>query len=94
MIIRIMGEGQYDVDERVVQELNTIDNGIVDHVGKGEVDKFREDLSRLISTVKSNGKQVDTKEIMKSDIIIPPKDLTLEEARGIFKGDGLIKDLG
>lgn len=92
MIIRIMGEGQYDVDERVIDELNVIDNRIVDHLSKGEKEEFREDLGRLISTVKRNGKQMDTKEIMKSDIIIPPKDLTLEEARGIFKADGLIKD--
>jgi CBS domain-containing protein len=92
MIVRIMGEGQYDLDERVLQELNAIDNRIVDHVRKNEADEFRADLGRLISTVKSNGKQVDAKEITKSDIIIPPKDLTLEEAKGIFKGDGLIKD--
>jgi len=92
MIIRIMGEGQYDVDERVVEELNVIDNRIVDHVSKNEEVAFREGLGRLISTVKSNGKQVDAKEIVKSDIIIPPRDLTLEEAKGIFKGDGLIKD--
>jgi len=92
MIIRIMGEGQYDVDERVVEELNVIDNRIVDHVSKNEEVGFKADLGRLISTVKINGKQVDAKEITKSDIIIPPKDLTLEEAKGIFKGDGLIKD--
>ncbi|OPY51244.1 MAG: hypothetical protein A4E48_01609 [Methanosaeta sp. PtaU1.Bin060] len=92
MIIRIMGEGQYNVDDGVVEALNAIDNRIVNHVSKGEEEKFREDLDRLISTVKSNGKQVETKEIMKSDIIIPPQDLTLEEAKGIFKADGLIKD--
>lgn len=92
MIIRIMGEGQYEVEGSLLEELNVIDNRIVDHVGRGEEKEFREALGQLISTVKRNGKQLDPKEIIKSEIIVPPKDLTLEEARGIFKGYGLIND--
>ncbi len=92
MIIRIMGEGQYEMEGSLLEDLNVIDNRIVDHVSRGEEKEFREDLGRLISTVKRNGKQLDPKEIIKSDIIIPPKDLTLEEAKDIFKGYGLIKD--
>ncbi len=92
MIIRILGEGQYQVDQSLLDELNVIDNRIVDHVSRGKQKEFREDLGCLISTVERNGKRLDPKEIVKSDIIIPPKDLTLEEARGIFKGCGLISD--
>jgi len=92
MIIRIMGEGQYVVDSCLLDELNIIDNHIVDHVSQGKQKEFREELTNLISTVKEKGKQLDHKEIIKSDIIIPPKDLTLEEAGVIFKGYGLIKD--
>ena len=32
-------------------------------------------------------------EIVGSDVIIPPSDLTLEEARELFSGDGLIPDI-
>lgn len=92
MIVRIMGEGQYEVDSCLLDQLNKIDNRIVDHVSKGAQKEFRDDLAELISSVKKNGKQLDAKEIIKSDVIIPPKDLTLEEAKGVFKGYGLIKD--
>lgn len=92
MIVRIMGEGQYEVDSCLLDQLNKIDNRIVDHVSKGKQKEFRDDLTELISSVKKNGKQLDPKEIIKSDVIIPPKDLTLEEAKGVFKGYGLIKD--
>ncbi len=92
MIVRIMGEGQYNVDSCLLDQLNVIDNRIVDHVSKGAQKEFREDLAELISAVKKNGKQLDPKEIIKSDIIIPPKDLTFEEAKGVFKGYGLIED--
>jgi len=92
MIVRIMGEGQYEVDSCMLDQLNIIDNRIVDHVSQGKQKEFREELEKLISTVKMKGKQLDLKEVITSDVIIPPKDLTLEEAKGIFKGYGLIKD--
>ena len=92
MIVRIMGEGQYKVDSCLLDQLNIIDNRIVDHVSQGKQKEFREELDKLISTVKKKGKQLDHKEIIESDIIIPPKDLSLEEAKGMFKGYGLIKD--
>ena len=92
MIVRIMGEGQYVVDSCLLDELNIIDNRITDHVSQGKQKEFREELAKLISTVKEKGKQLDHKEIIESDIILPPKDLTLEEAEVIFKGHGLIKD--
>jgi hypothetical protein len=92
MIVRIMGEGQYVVDSCLLDELNIIDNRIVDHVSKGKQKEFGEELTKLISTVKKEGKHLDHNEIIESDIIIPPKDLTLKEAEGIFKGHGVIKD--
>jgi len=92
MIVRIMGEGQYEVDSCLLDQLNIIDNRIVDHVSQGKQKEFREELDKLISTVEKKGKQLDFKEIITSDVIIPPKDLTLEEAKGIFTGYGLIKD--
>jgi len=42
--------------------------------------------------VRKNGKKIPDEIIKPSDLIIPPADLTLEEAKKIFKGDGLIKD--
>lgn len=92
MIIRVLGEGQYEVSSCLLDQLNEIDNRIVDHVSQGRQKEFREDLAKLISTVKENGKPLDPKEIVKSEVIVPPKDLTFEEAKSVFKGYGLIED--
>lgn len=92
MIIRVMGDGQYEVDSCLLDQINVIDNRIVDHVSQGRQKEFREDLNKLIKTVKENGKTLDPKEIVRSDVIVPPKDLTFEEAKNIFKGYGLIED--
>lgn len=92
MIIRIMGEGQYRVDSCLLDDLNIIDNRIVDHVSKGDQKKFKKDLGRMISTIKEKGEPLDPVEILPSDIIVPPEDLTLDEARRVFSGYGLIGD--
>ncbi len=91
MIIRILGEGQFRLDDSQIGKVNKIDNQIVDHVQKGNKAEFRRDLARLISTVKELGEPLDPVEIMPSDIIIPPEDLSLEEARKVFCDEGLIK---
>jgi hypothetical protein len=92
MIIRILGEGQYDVAVSLEKELNAIDNRIVDHVSKGMESEYSRELTRMISLVKGNGKALDPGIIVSSDLILPPADLTLDEARKVFKGEGLIKD--
>jgi PspA-Associated protein len=92
MIVRILGQGQYKIDDFLIDKLNAIDNHIVDHVTKGDRDGFRKDLARLISIVKEQGEPLDPVDIIQSDIIVPPMDLTFEEAEKIFSGYGLIKD--
>ncbi|ABE52178.1 PspA-associated protein PspAA [Methanococcoides burtonii] len=92
MIIRIMGEGQYEVPGSLFDELNSIDNRIVELVGKGNEADYRTELLKLINVVKSNGKQLDDTSIVESNIIVPPEDLSLEEATEIFTGSGLLED--
>ncbi|HOW14131.1 hypothetical protein [Methanosarcina sp.] len=92
MIIRIMGEGQYRAPEALCEELNEIDNRIVALVTEGKNEEFRTELAKLISRIKEKGEAIGTEEIMESDIIVPPEDLSLEEARDIFKGSGIFED--
>lgn len=92
MIIRIMGEGQYRVKSALLDDLNVIDNRIVDRVAGEDEAGFQEELSRLIATIKAKGEPLDPKEIVESEIIVPPGDLTLSEAERVFSGSGLIED--
>jgi hypothetical protein len=92
MIIRIMGEGQYRVSSALLDDLNVIDNNIVDRVAKEDEAGLKEELSRLIATIKAKGEPLDPKEIVESEVIVPPGDLTLAEAARVFRGSGLIED--
>lgn len=91
MIIRILGIGQFKLDDRHIDSLNKIDNQIVEHVSKGREKEFSRDLAKIISMIQENGEAIDPAEIIPSDIIVPPADMTLEEAKQVFSGEGLIK---
>jgi hypothetical protein len=92
MIIRIMGEGQYRVPEALCDELNRIDNRIVTLVAEGKTREFRTEFMKLISEIKGKGKVLGAEEILESDIIVPPEDLSFEEAKAIFTGEGIFED--
>lgn len=92
MIIRIMGLGQYQVKSALFDKLNRIDNKIVEHVQNGNEPGYKKGLDELIKTILKEGQMLDSKEIVESDIIVPPADMTLEEARQVFKGTGIFQD--
>jgi len=92
MIVRLMGEGQYELDKKHVDEVNRIDNNIVKIVKKGDETVFKSEFRKLTDYVRNNGKKISDKVIKPSEIIIPPSDLTLDEAKKIFEGNGLFPD--
>ncbi|MEA3283205.1 MAG: hypothetical protein U9Q68_11765 [Euryarchaeota archaeon] len=92
MIIRVVTEGQYDVSDSLLDELNKLDNEIVELLKSSDETKFRDVLKEFISMIRENGKPLDTDVIVESDLIVPPDDLTLSEALNIFSGDGIIPD--
>jgi len=91
MIIRIMGEGQYNVKSSNFDKLNKIDNKIVEYVQKGDEKKYKKGLADLIGLIHREGIQLDNEDLIESDVIVPPADMTLEEARQVFRGTGIFK---
>ncbi len=92
MIIRVVTEGQYEVSDSLLDELNELDNEIVGLIESGDETRFRDVLREFVSMIRGNGKPLDPDVIVESDLIVPPEDLTLSEAAKIFSGEGLIPD--
>lgn len=92
MIVRLMLEGQYELDKAQVDELNKIDNSLVKIVVSNDESTFRTEFRKLIDYVHMNGRRIPDDILKPSDVIIPPEDITLEEAKKIFSGEGLIED--
>lgn len=90
MIIRIATEGQYEVQDADVEELNRLDNAAVSTCEAGDEQSFHETYAQLLDFVRTHGKAVDADHLGGSDLILPPPDVTLEEARSEFSGEGLL----
>jgi hypothetical protein len=94
-IVRIMGHGQFTVDNKTLKKLNDIDNAMVELVSKERSDdlEFKKRLTELNNIVVKNGKPLDPREIIKSDIILPSADLSIDEAKRLFRGEGVIPEI-
>ncbi len=90
MIVRIATEGQYEVGDGTVEALNQLDNEAVSACDAGDEARFREVFGKLLSLVRSEGRRLNEDELEGSDLILPPPDVSLEEAKAEFSGEGLI----
>jgi hypothetical protein len=92
VIVRISGEGQFNLPDEDSDRLNELDNRAVSAVEQGDETGFRELWSQMLELVSRDGNALDSDELVESDVILPPRDITFEEAKGEFTGDGLIPD--
>ena len=92
MIVRIAGEGQYRLPDENADRLNELDNRAVSAVEQGDETGFQELWSQMLELVCSDGNALDDEELVESDVILPPRDISFREAQEEFTGDGLIPD--
>ncbi|MDP3894523.1 hypothetical protein [Nocardioides sp.] len=90
MIIRVLGEGQYDVSEEALTRLNELDAAVESAVESGDVAAFEPALAALLEGVRSVGVAHAVDALDESDLILPPADATLDEVRQMLDGGGLI----
>jgi chromosome condensin MukBEF complex kleisin-like MukF subunit len=93
MIVRVMGEGQYQIDDEVAKGLNDLDGQAAEALEAGDEAKLAELLRRMAEAVRSNGARLADDDLTASEAVIPPDDLSLEEAQRLFEDEGLIPDL-
>ena len=92
MIVRISTEGQYRLPDSETDRLNELDNDAVAAVEAGDEARFHETFEQLLELVRSEGSPMTDGDLVESDVILPPPDLTFAEAGEQFTGDGLIPD--
>ena len=88
-----MGEGQFRVDEQTAEGLNELDGQAAQAVEAGDEENLKRLLELMTSQVREQGERLADDDLSASEAIIPPEDLTLEEAKQLFAGEGLIPDL-
>jgi len=93
VIVRLMGEGQYRVDDALAARLNELDDEVGAAFEAGDQAAMSDALRRLAAAVRESGTRLDETDLSPSDAVVPPEDLTLDEARELVEGEGLIPDL-
>jgi hypothetical protein len=92
VIVRISGEGQFRLPDEDGERLNELDNRAVSAVESSDETGFQELWQQMLALVENDGEALAEDELVESDVILPPRDISFAEAQGEFTGDGLIPD--
>jgi hypothetical protein len=92
VIVRIATDRQYRLPEGDAKRLNQLDNAAVAAVEAGDESRFAELWTQMLDLVRSDGQELSDDDLAESDVILPPPDVSFEEAAAEFTGEGLIPD--
>jgi hypothetical protein len=90
MIVRILGEGQLEVPESAVGELNDLDGALEAAVERDDEAAFRPALAALLARVRELGAPTEADDLRPSELIIPQPDATMVDVRKLLTDEGLI----
>ena len=90
MIVRILGEGQFRVDDAVTAELNHLDTDLEAAVEHSDEPAFTAALTRLLGQVRAQGSPLPPDTLESSDLILPGEDSSMDEVRKMLTDEGLI----
>jgi hypothetical protein len=94
VIVRILGEGQFRVDDDTAAKLTALDRELDAAVDAHEEAAFHTAMSGALGLVRQFGTPLDAQEIVTADYILPFSDATVEEvhkllADGTIPGDSI-----
>jgi hypothetical protein len=92
VIVRVATEGQYEIDDADMDELTALDDAAVASCDGEDEQEFQAHWGKLLEFIRTKGRRVDEDHLGGSDLILPPPDVTLAEARAEFHGTGLLPD--
>jgi len=90
MIVRISGEGQFDVPDEHLGELNRLDDDLAKACDSGDEAAFTTALEALLASVRTGGGELPADYIGPSELVLPRPDATIEEVREVLGDEGLI----
>jgi hypothetical protein len=89
VIVRILGEGQFQVAEDEAARLTALDAELDAAVHKSDDAAFRAALGAAVALVRESGTSVPADTFVTADFILPFSDATIDEVRKLL-ADGTI----
>jgi len=92
VIVRILGEGQYDVDERYRDQLERLDAALMNAVDQEDEPAFGPALLSLASEVRASGTALADDAFVPSELVVPFADATLAETSALLTDSSTVEE--
>jgi hypothetical protein len=92
VIVRVFSDGQYRIPDDAQARLHELDVATVEAIDANDEGAFKSSYGALIELIHANGERLADDDLAPSDLMLPPSDITLEEAQEEFTGEGLLPD--
>ena len=79
MIIRVFGEGQYELPEPALARLHELDADAESAVSLGDDERFHDAYGRLLEHIRNEGTRLAADDLRPSDLLLPPADSSVTE---------------
>ena len=83
MIVRILGDGQYELPENRESEFERLDNHLIAHVEDGDEEAFRRELAELVVIVQQ-GSELPDDDFRPSDAVLPSPNASLADVQELL----------
>lgn len=90
MIIRILGEGQFQIADEHYDRLNELDAAVEKAIESKDEDAFGPAFVALLDAVHQHGETLPDEELVESTLVLPPSDASLDDVAQLLGDDGLI----
>lgn len=84
MIVRVLGEGQYELDESAEGRVQALDDELGAALGADDEARFAATLDRLLAEVREHGRQLDAHRLVPSDVAVPSEGSSISEVRKLL----------
>ena len=84
MIVRILGEGRFDVPEADMPAIEQLDAQLTDALDTGNETEFDSTLADLLALVRHTGALLPADDLQTSGLVVPHALSTLAEVKGLL----------
>ena len=84
MIVRVLGDGQYDVPESRAGEFERLDNNLIAALEAGDEEAYHKDLHELIDLVRQ-GTALAHDDFLPSDAVVPDTATSMADVKALLE---------
>lgn len=81
MIVRILGDNQYRLEDCYLRQIAALENRLLEAVHADDHIRFSALFDQLVQFVRASSQPLSNDELVASDLIVPALDMTLHETK-------------